>query len=282
MNHEPTALAFCQATGTAPEALNAAWLHFSAARARLRGVLIWTLPPDPHHVSLGDRPLVVCDIDEVVLEFLSPFTAFLRSHNYDLLPRSFRLHGNIVSLLDGSEMDKEQVYAFEDVFFANQHLWQKPAERAVETLHALSADADVVFLTAMPPPAPRRPAKASRPSSTSSFDMIASEEPKGPIVAKLHNRRDLPVAFVAEPRPYRLRRLLRHDREARRSRLLDKPVIIGGGKRGVVSTCLLHRPHLWRALGHADVQGAGGLPRGRGGQAEHGEICRGRPRGQAP
>jgi hypothetical protein len=29
MNHEPTALAFCEATGTAPEALNAAWLHFS-------------------------------------------------------------------------------------------------------------------------------------------------------------------------------------------------------------------------------------------------------------
>jgi hypothetical protein len=29
MNHEPTAVAFCEATGTAPEALNAAWLHFS-------------------------------------------------------------------------------------------------------------------------------------------------------------------------------------------------------------------------------------------------------------
>jgi hypothetical protein len=31
MNHEPTALAFCQTTGTAPEALNAAWQHFSPA-----------------------------------------------------------------------------------------------------------------------------------------------------------------------------------------------------------------------------------------------------------
>jgi Protein of unknown function (DUF3572) len=29
MQHEPTAMAFCQATGTAPDALNAAWLHFS-------------------------------------------------------------------------------------------------------------------------------------------------------------------------------------------------------------------------------------------------------------
>lgn len=29
MNHEPTAIAFCEATGTPPDVLNAAWLHFS-------------------------------------------------------------------------------------------------------------------------------------------------------------------------------------------------------------------------------------------------------------
>ncbi|MEK1892033.1 MAG: DUF3572 domain-containing protein [Rhizobium sp.] len=29
MQHEPTAMAFCQATNTAPDVLNAAWLHFS-------------------------------------------------------------------------------------------------------------------------------------------------------------------------------------------------------------------------------------------------------------
>jgi hypothetical protein len=31
MQHEPTALAFCQANGTPPEVLNAAWQHFSPA-----------------------------------------------------------------------------------------------------------------------------------------------------------------------------------------------------------------------------------------------------------
>ncbi|MGK6312938.1 DUF3572 domain-containing protein [Neorhizobium sp. DT-125] len=29
MGHEPTLLAFCEATGTKPEALAAAWLHYS-------------------------------------------------------------------------------------------------------------------------------------------------------------------------------------------------------------------------------------------------------------
>lgn len=146
-------------------------------------------------VRLGDRPLVVCDIDEVVLEFLTPFTAFLRSHSYDLLPRSFRLYGNIVSLLDGSELDRDAVDSFEEVFFANQHLWQKPAEKAVETLQSLSADADIVFLTAMPP----RHHGIRREFLNQldlSFDLIATEEPKGPVVARLHDGRSLPVAFI--------------------------------------------------------------------------------------
>ena len=30
MQHEPTAMAFCQATETPPEALTAAWQHFSS------------------------------------------------------------------------------------------------------------------------------------------------------------------------------------------------------------------------------------------------------------
>jgi hypothetical protein len=150
---------------------------------------------DPSQVRLGDRPLIVCDIDEVVLEFLSPLTQFLRSHNYDLLPRSFRLHGNIVSLLDGSEMDREQFDAFEDMFFEKQDVWQTPAERAVETLHALSADADIVFLTAMPPRHHGIRRKLLDQFDLS-FDMIASEQPKGPTVATLHDLRDLPVAFI--------------------------------------------------------------------------------------
>ena len=61
--------------------------------------------------------------------------------------------------------------------------------------------------------------------------------------------------------------------------LADKPVIIGGGKRGVVVDRLLRGAHLWRALRHAHVPGAEGLPPRGGDQAEHGEIQQGGPRG---
>ena len=45
--------------------------------------------------------------------------------------------------------------------------------------------------------------------------------------------------------------------------LADKPLIIGGGKRGVVVDRLLHRAHLRRAFGDADVQGAASSARMR-------------------
>ena len=60
--------------------------------------------------------------------------------------------------------------------------------------------------------------------------------------------------------------------------LIDKPVIVGGGKRGVVAACLLCRPHLRHPLGDADVRGAAPLPARRRRQAEHGEIRPSRPR----
>ncbi|MET0748385.1 MAG: hypothetical protein ABWY49_09350, partial [Rhizobium sp.] len=82
---------------------------------------------DLGHVSLRNRPLIVCDIDEVVLEFLTPFTRYLRANDHDLLPRSFRLHGNVVSLRDGIAPEDAVVSAMLEDFFLTQDQWQTPA-----------------------------------------------------------------------------------------------------------------------------------------------------------
>lgn len=150
---------------------------------------------DLGHINLGHRPLVVCDIDEVVLEFISPFQAYLRANSHELLPRSFRLHGNIFSLLDGSEPDTAALDAFLETFFATQDQWQTPANKAVESLHALSGDADVIFLTAMPP-RHQGIRRALLDRFGLDFPMIATEDAKGPVVQRLHDSRALPVAFL--------------------------------------------------------------------------------------
>ena len=102
-------------------------------------------------IHLGDRPLLICDIDEVVLEFVTPFMAFLNSRGHELRPVSFRLTGNIFSLETDSAVDQAEVSTLLEDFYGEQDQWQQAAEAAAETLDDLSSIADIVFLTAMPP-----------------------------------------------------------------------------------------------------------------------------------
>lgn len=152
------------------------------------------MPTDLDHIKLSDRPLVVCDVDDVVLEFATPFEAFLLERGYSLLPRSFKLTGNIVDATE-TVLDAVAVKDLIHDFFIEQESRQTAFAEAVDSLHALAKEADLVFLTAMPP----RHAEVRRrllDRLTLSYPMISSEEPKGPIVAALHDKRPLPLAFV--------------------------------------------------------------------------------------
>ncbi|MBP1860912.1 hypothetical protein J2Z75_004433 [Rhizobium herbae] len=150
---------------------------------------------DLNHIHLSDRPLIVCDIDEVVLEFVTPFRDFLRSSGCDLLPRSFRLHGNVVRLDSGEPVADQMTTDFLEEFFTLQDAWQTPADRVVDTLASLSVDADIIFLTAMPPrhTGVRR---ALLDRHGLHYPLLASEEPKGPIIKRLHDARTVPLVFI--------------------------------------------------------------------------------------
>lgn len=150
---------------------------------------------DLSHVTLSDRPLIVCDVDDVVLNFAAPFQDFLRESGHELLPRSFRLTGNIVSIETQEAMAELEVKRTIGAFFEAQETWQTPFDRVGETLESLAEDADVLFLTAMPPrfqEARRR--LLDRLGLT--FPLIASEAPKGPIMKRLHAERALPSVFI--------------------------------------------------------------------------------------
>lgn len=150
---------------------------------------------DINHLRLTDRPLVVCDVDDVVLEFLSPFENFLGSLGHRLVHRSYRLHGNVLSTLDDRPLADEQVSQLIQDFFAAQEAWQRPFGEAVHTLKRLAEEADVVFLTAMPP----RYTEMRRrllDSLDLAYPLLATETPKGPVLKQIHGERKLPVAFI--------------------------------------------------------------------------------------
>lgn len=150
---------------------------------------------DLSHIRLADRPLVVCDVDDVVLHFVAPFQDFLRGEGHELLPRSFRLTGNIVSCETRVALEQADVRRLVEAFFEAQENWQLPFDLVVQTLETLAGEADVVFLTAMPPRYQEHRRRLLDRLGLR-FPLIASEEPKGPIMRKLHAARAHPSVFI--------------------------------------------------------------------------------------
>jgi hypothetical protein len=151
--------------------------------------------PDISHISLTGRPLIISDVDDVVLEFVEPLGRFLFSEGLRFVPKSFHLSGNIVHIDDAAPIADSEIKSLLDRFFDQQHRWQTPFEHALSSLEDLSREADIVFLTAMPPQfADRRRdhlAKLGLP-----FPLIATESPKGPVAARMGMMSNAPVVFV--------------------------------------------------------------------------------------
>lgn len=146
-------------------------------------------------LALSKKPLIICDVDEVVLEFIAPLQAYLASVDHRLLADSFRLNGNIRRIADDVAATKEEIDAFQEAFFSTQDKWQTPAKGASAALEALKDDADIVFLTAMPPrhQAVRR---AVLDQHGLPYPIVATEEAKGPIAASLIGERGVPAVFL--------------------------------------------------------------------------------------
>lgn len=150
---------------------------------------------DISHIRLKDRPLIVCDVDDVVLNFAAPFADYLKAGGHELLPRSFRLTGNIVSIETQAAIEEVRVRQLIGHFFETQEDWQTPLALSAETLRALGSEADILFLTAMPP---LYQEQRRRLLDRLGFDfpLVATEEPKGPVMYRIHAGRSLPSVFI--------------------------------------------------------------------------------------
>jgi hypothetical protein len=150
---------------------------------------------DISHITLTGRPLIISDVDDVILEFIAPFQLFLEHSGMKFIPRSFRLAGNILRSEDDFAISMEDVRILLHRFFEEQNRWQQPFEHALPALIELSREADIVLLTAMPP----KFADIRRKHLLQlglPFPLIATESPKGPVAASIRAASQAPVVFV--------------------------------------------------------------------------------------
>ncbi|RJT32063.1 hypothetical protein D3227_27015 [Mesorhizobium waimense] len=146
-------------------------------------------------LAADDRPLLVLDVDDVVLEFIRPFPHFLKSRGFGLTLASFRLTGNIAETASGRLIEQQEVSELLGEFFDAQADWQSITDGAAEALSTLGGRAEIVLLTAMPHKH-RAVRRAHLDALGLPYPLLTTEMAKGPAVAKLCGKKGRPVVFV--------------------------------------------------------------------------------------
>lgn len=146
-------------------------------------------------LSLDTRPLLVLDVDDVLLEFARPFMRFLDDQGYALGMDSFRLNGNVKHVETGEIADNAMVAAMITQFFDRQAEWQTLTDHAAATLEKLAGNVEIVLLTAMPH-RHRQHRREHLDNIGLPYPLVTTEAPKGPAIASLRGTSGRPVAFV--------------------------------------------------------------------------------------
>jgi len=95
-----------------------------------------------------NRPLLICDCDEVLLHMVRHFGAWLdEDHAIDFAITGSDLSGSMTRRADGSAPTREDMWGFFQGFFPGQMHRQTLVPHAREALAALSEQADIVILT---------------------------------------------------------------------------------------------------------------------------------------
>jgi hypothetical protein len=146
-------------------------------------------------LSHDPRPLLVLDVDDVLLHFVRPFPRYLEANGYELKLGSFRLNGNIFQKATARAAGRDEVASLIAGFFDVQSDWQTLTDGAAEALAGISAAAEIVLLSAMPH-RHRAVRRTHLDALGLPYPLLTTEMAKGPAIARLRGEAPRPVAFV--------------------------------------------------------------------------------------
>ena len=141
------------------------------------------------------EPLIICDVDEVVVHFIREFEDFISTEDLKLK------HGNPAEpyVLYENKTKKPvslpRVSSLIDAFFEKRTRNMKPIIGAVEGLQTLNANASVVMLTNLPHFA-GDDRRANLADLGLDHPVITNSGPKGPAILDLASRTKAPVVFI--------------------------------------------------------------------------------------
>jgi len=140
------------------------------------------------------RPLTIVDADEVLLRFADGLDRFLRARGLYLDLTSYRLHGNVKRLDDGTAALDIEVTALLDEFRTDLDSLD-PVSGAVAAMAALAQRCDVVVLSNVSPA--QAPARLRNLAAHGfNFPLLVNAGLKGAAVKALEGRAGAPVFFI--------------------------------------------------------------------------------------
>ena len=141
------------------------------------------------------RPLVICDVDDVVVYFLRAFEARLDREGLRFDAISFALHGNIKDKATNRIIEAETIATLIDDFFDSETQNLEAIDGAVAALLQLARQSTVVMLTNLPHHARDKRIQNLRNHGLE-FPVITNAGPKGPAIRHLAAQTTGPVVFV--------------------------------------------------------------------------------------
>ncbi len=146
-------------------------------------------------LTFTGRPLVICDVDEVIVHFTRDFENYISDHGLWLDTSSFALNGNIRHADGGTPAADEMVAKLISDFFEHRTRHMETIDGAIDSLLHIGEVADVVLLTNLPHTSGdhRRENLAGHGLS---FPVVTNSGPKGPAINHLVSQTGKPAVFI--------------------------------------------------------------------------------------
>jgi hypothetical protein len=146
-------------------------------------------------LTFSGRPLVICDVDEVIVHFTRDFETYIEGRGLWLDTSSFALNGNIRHRDGGHPAENEHVAQLIADFFEDRTRHLEPIDGAVDALLHIAEIADVVLLTNLPHTSGdhRRENLAGHGLT---FPVVTNSGPKGPAISHLASQVKKPAVFI--------------------------------------------------------------------------------------
>jgi hypothetical protein len=141
------------------------------------------------------EPLLICDVDEVVVHFTREFETYLGQRELELETTSLALSGNIKHRGSGAALPDPDLQALVTQFFMDRTLHMEAIDGAIEALQNLSEACQIVMLTNLPHEAGGL-RRRNLEGHGLPYPVVTNSGPKGPAIAALSKMAEAPVVFI--------------------------------------------------------------------------------------